>query len=538
MDNKQDRKFYWEVSDFIKKSPNPETQKKTESLKDAVKNILEQKNIYKTNSFIESKDSVNIASKCINAIKQDEIGYQPKNISHNKTNLSNPFNLKEGWWDDFKGGLEAIGDVLTTRRTSKDWQAPAGISPEQARKNAAQNRSNVSFLERQAAGEFNTQDLPQLSSEIEAQNQTLTPGTPLGANERAKRDLEAQLQAEKNWEDEDMEMVQQEQDLQNTDWKDTWLNKTLFGDKNNQPQSQPTTPQPTTPQQTSAPATTAPPQQPPSSTTSASVDPEQEKYSQARTDAYKKQNLRKRQEAEQQLAALNALDDTKASNYMKATRARNKVRLQQEIEGSKDVSDAEIQRRAAYDTKQRFMSPEDKADKERKSKESSLAFWKQASTKITDPEQKASAQARIDELEKEVSEYGSRAPGTLGTTQQGPPSPVSSTKQTQSPTSSTTPTPGTAPAASTTKPTAIPSKPTPGTGTAPGSPSQTPSTMTGGQVNRTARETLGLGKEPEPTKTPTSGENAARETLGMGSSKPETQPESEAKKKARETLMR
>ena len=421
----------------------------------------------------------------------------------------------------------------------------------------------------------------ELAYQIKKEDEVQDPSKPLTAQQRNLRDMEALIRGRENMaaqekakRDQEKEEARKQAGIPtptNTGIGYGTTNNPVspmpsFAPKPSQPQPQQTTPslKDTTP----SPKATTPASTPTSTQTAAPTDPQQQekdKFGSARTSVYQKQNKQKRQAAEQQLAALNALDDSKASESMKAARARNRVRLQQEIEGSRDLSDDEIKRRVESDTKTRFMSPEEKAQKANESRDRQIELAKQGMQRSNDPETKARFQATLDQLNKERDKAANLPPGTAGTLQQGPPSPTqsgSTPAPAKSPTATgTTPTPTTAP-----KPTATPA-PSTAPSTTPtassmggaldryagsmfsGNKPATPSTTVGGTqptgglntgsaVNTTARETLGLGKAPTPTTTPTPGVNAARETLGMGTTKPEPGAESEAKKKARETLMR
>jgi chemotaxis protein histidine kinase CheA len=536
MDNKQNRKFYWEVKQFYGTSePNPGAQKpKSNTVVNSVKDILEQNKQYKQTAFNPNINSQNTVSQVMSSMEKASKAGDPNCIGYSKNIHNNGFKIiKEGIFDDID---KKIADYANT----------TGFNP------------------------MATAD--ELSAAIEQEDASQDPSVPLTAQQRALRDMEASVRGRENMAAQQKAQRDQEQEeaRKQAGLPTPTNTATGYGTTNNpvspkpswapkSPQTQQTTsnPQATTPATATAPAPT-------STQATTPTDPQQQekdKFGSSRTSVYQKQNTQRRQAAEQQLAALNALDDSKASESMRAARARNKVRLQQEIEGSKDLSGDEIKRRVESDTKTRFMSPEEKAQRRNESRAREIDMYTKGVAQTTDPEAKARLQGVLDKLNKEQQTAGNLPPGTAGTLQQGPPSPTQS---------GSTPAPAKSPTATGTTPTPKPTA-TPTSSTAPsttptassmggaldryagsmfsGNKPTTPSTTVGGTqptgglntgsaVNTTARETLGLGKAPTPTTTPTPGVNAARETLGMGTAKPEPEPESAAKKKARETLMR
>ena len=527
MDNKQNRQFYWEVKDFMAKKSNVDN-KKPESLKESVKKILNEKNLYKTTNFIEETPLLNSVANHINKISHLERGYVTNDIRHARNNISNPFYLMED-----EKSMAFMGAALKT---------------------AEQNKKNQ---EGQIAS---LTDLNTLSAEISAENEQLTPGVPLTREQRAKRDLEGTLKAQQQKaEEEEMEADRIARGLPDPRMTKDGREYSPQPDfvKPSQPTS-PVSPQPTTatagvdvegpavPTAEEERLAAAEAQKQKETTTSAApVDPQQaekDRFRQARIQAGQRRNTQRRQAAEQQLAALNTGDESRMSDSMRATRAANRVRLQQEIEGSKDISSDEISRRADSETKERFMTADEKTEREIRTKTGTAELLRKAGN---------------EQAAKEVESKIAGLRGKLSTTPTTTATSVTTTQQ-----SGTTPTPGTAPRPSGTTPApgtalaaaSMPNRgigrtttpagttPTPGTaprptGTTPGSSPTTNTSMSGSQVTSTARETLGLGSEPKPTQPTTPGVDAARETLGLG--KPTTpQPqESEAKKKARDILL-
>jgi hypothetical protein len=101
----------------------------------------------------------------------------------------------------------------------------------------------------------------------------------------------------------------------------------------------------------------------PSKPTQTGTAAEREAYQKARQAAYEKSNLRKKQEAQQALARAQETMKT-STGRNRAALAGNIVRLQQEVEGSRDLSAEKMAGMAARDTERRFRTPEQKAAKE------------------------------------------------------------------------------------------------------------------------------------------------------------------------------
>lgn len=183
MDNNKDRQFYWEVKDFMNRIPGEQkVSPKKPDIVSSVKGILEQNKVYKQTSFEAESNAVNVTQKIISTIQGAEKGYDPKCVGYTKNKDVHAFNSLN----------ESILDYLLGR-----GEKP--ITPEQARANARKKRSEVKSFEQQFTA---TQaNLPQISKEIDVEEMDYVPGTKLTPEQKAKRELESQLSAEKSEEE-------------------------------------------------------------------------------------------------------------------------------------------------------------------------------------------------------------------------------------------------------------------------------------------------------------------------------------------------
>jgi hypothetical protein len=115
MDNKQDRKFYWEVKDFMGKKHAPQAAPTSQNpnLVNSVKNVLEQNKVYKQSSFNSNINSANTIRQAITAMEAGKARGTPESVAYTKNIASNPFGvLKEGIFDilanDKKSNIDLV----------------------------------------------------------------------------------------------------------------------------------------------------------------------------------------------------------------------------------------------------------------------------------------------------------------------------------------------------------------------------------------------------------------------------------------------
>jgi hypothetical protein len=92
MDNKNNRLFYWNVKDFLNKSPD-QFEVKKESLKESINNVLSSNKIFRQSNFSTDMSSVDVTSKQIELISEDQKKYVSKKTNDTVNSLSNPFSF-------------------------------------------------------------------------------------------------------------------------------------------------------------------------------------------------------------------------------------------------------------------------------------------------------------------------------------------------------------------------------------------------------------------------------------------------------------
>jgi hypothetical protein len=93
MDNNKDRKFYWEVKDFMNKKHEPKPSTPSSSLKDSIKNVLEQNNSYVQKTFDQNSQAVNIGSNFISQNATVQKGYNTNCVAYTKNKNINDFSV-------------------------------------------------------------------------------------------------------------------------------------------------------------------------------------------------------------------------------------------------------------------------------------------------------------------------------------------------------------------------------------------------------------------------------------------------------------
>ena len=134
MDNNKDRKFYWEVKDFMTKKHEPKVSTPSSSLKDSIKTVLEQNNSYVQKTFDKASEAVNIGSNFIAKNVDAQKGYNTNCAAYTKNKNVNDF---------------SVGKMITEQQATSFGQ-PSGVggaggarqswrerNPEQYAKNVA-----------------------------------------------------------------------------------------------------------------------------------------------------------------------------------------------------------------------------------------------------------------------------------------------------------------------------------------------------------------------------------------------------------------
>jgi hypothetical protein len=197
MDNKQDRQFYWEVKQFLQNSNNVSVEKMAPkpSMVDAIKSIVETSKPPAPKAIDNS--IVGGIGQVIQSTESSKAGYKAQSQAYTTNNISNPFYLSEGYWDNLMQGLAALGD------NPRDYKQTI-LTPEQSREKArlAKLTSSQSLtgdqlnLERMASG--NPLTSGELLTKIAAQK--TTPGVPLTPEQKRERDLAGELKREEGLE--------------------------------------------------------------------------------------------------------------------------------------------------------------------------------------------------------------------------------------------------------------------------------------------------------------------------------------------------
>ena len=133
MDNKQDRQFFWNVKDFLAKSPQPTPFKPVSAFKDtATKVMTSTPNVaVPVNEIINSSSKTKtMASDLLNAFNNIHSKEVSSNPAHAKNVTTNLFNLHE-----MNGGsiskLPQPAGVLTKDQTKYEWTPFEEISEEE-----------------------------------------------------------------------------------------------------------------------------------------------------------------------------------------------------------------------------------------------------------------------------------------------------------------------------------------------------------------------------------------------------------------------
>jgi hypothetical protein len=93
MDNKQDRQFYWEVKQFMGKTPNLASQENqnSPSLVENIRNVLNKNELYRPSSFNPSINSPNTINQAIGAMEQSKKLGASNSAEHSNNIYGNAF---------------------------------------------------------------------------------------------------------------------------------------------------------------------------------------------------------------------------------------------------------------------------------------------------------------------------------------------------------------------------------------------------------------------------------------------------------------
>jgi hypothetical protein len=310
MDNNKDRQFYWEVKDFMSKKHEPMQNEKPQSLKDAVKSIVEQNKIYQQSSFNMESGAVDAAKQAINHVQSVENGFIPSSVGYTKNQDRSSFQKLD------EAALGSLGRMIRSGLKNVRPQAPAkkfGDYVIPAVGGAAMGAGAM-------YGGFKL-------------GQTLSTATS-EADEMRKKAEEVGGVPQLSPEDQELAAMRSKaQDIGGVPMPSSTT-----------PSATPTTP--TTPTSPAKPLS------------------DKEKYLEARKAYWKRRNTERRGEAEENLARTQFGRPTTA--YQAGSMAASRLRQQKAAEGSGDWSEEKIERMAQKETELRFRTD---AEREAKKKE-------------------------------------------------------------------------------------------------------------------------------------------------------------------------
>jgi hypothetical protein len=361
MDNNKDRQFYWEVKDFMSKKHEPMQNEKPQSLKDAVKSIVEQNKIYQQSSFNMESGAVDVAKQAINHVHSVENGFTPSSVGYTKNQDRSSFQKLD------EAALGGLGRMIRSGLRNVRPQAPAkkfGDYVVPAIGGAAIGGGAM-------YGGFKLgQTLSTATSEADAMRKKAEEvgGVPqLSPEDQELADMRRKAQ--------DIGGVPQTSEED----KELFAMRKKAEEIGGVPMPSSTTPS-TTP---TTPTTPTSPAKPLS---------DKDKYLEARKAYWKRRNTERRGEAEENLARTQFGRPTTA--YQAGSMAANRLRQQKAAEGSGDWSDEKIERMAQKETELRFRTPEEREAK-KKENESVVASLAKAADEIRAKEANAPKTYRI-----------------------------------------------------------------------------------------------------------------------------------------------
>jgi hypothetical protein len=179
MDNKQDRQFYWEVKQFMGKTPNLASQENqnSPSLVENIRNVLNKNELYRPSSFNPSISSPNTINQAIGAMEQSKKLGASNSAEHSNNIYGNAFanppkNLNEeddwNWREHSKEENIAHGREVAAEMKKKDAARTKlfrETKPELYRKQ----------IEDRAKGEENARQRLETIKAAEAPNKRISP---------------------------------------------------------------------------------------------------------------------------------------------------------------------------------------------------------------------------------------------------------------------------------------------------------------------------------------------------------------------------
>jgi hypothetical protein len=128
MDNKQDRLFYWEVKDFLKKTKNPDINsvKRASSLKEDITKIMSLNSpFYVDKDLVQPRISNDIRNSVLPLIALNESSIKkgtPRNVGSSPNITSNLFNLTEAPAGSFGGGGSSVSLNRRSNSGKGSWK--------------------------------------------------------------------------------------------------------------------------------------------------------------------------------------------------------------------------------------------------------------------------------------------------------------------------------------------------------------------------------------------------------------------------------
>jgi hypothetical protein len=130
MDNKQDRKFYWSVKDFVKNPTIQQPKQKTPKITDAVKTVLEQNKPFTQSNFVPNSNTIDMTSQAISSIEGNKFIKSNNSAAHSANNTANPFAPQQ--LDESRTRLAKIGGAVAGFLKNPDAYLKAGAAATKA----------------------------------------------------------------------------------------------------------------------------------------------------------------------------------------------------------------------------------------------------------------------------------------------------------------------------------------------------------------------------------------------------------------------
>ena len=115
MDNIKDRQLYWEVKDFLNKTPEVSSSKPQSNIKNTINNVLNENKPFRQSSFVNNPKTIENTKEFIKSYNEVNKVNRPDCVAYTKNHTSNPFKLNEGFADSFQDainiGVRTIGEI-------------------------------------------------------------------------------------------------------------------------------------------------------------------------------------------------------------------------------------------------------------------------------------------------------------------------------------------------------------------------------------------------------------------------------------------